>query len=78
MTFSLSLTGTIGDGESIMNQQTADAQRLLEQHQLHLGLYARVGKKLKLTPGYVSRVANGKRENPKIIAALVSELRKLQ
>jgi transcriptional regulator with XRE-family HTH domain len=61
-----------------MNPQTNSAQRLLEQHQLHLGLYARLGKRLKMTPSYISRVANGKRENPKIMAVLLAELRKLQ
>lgn len=61
-----------------MNEQSTDRQRLLEKHRLHLGLYVRLSKKLKVTPGYISRVANGKRENPKIMAALVRELRKLQ
>jgi hypothetical protein len=31
-----------------------------------------------MTPSYISRVANGKRENPKIMAVLLRELRKLQ
>lgn len=61
-----------------MGSQNSDGERLLELHQLHLGLYARVGKKLGVSPSYVSRVANGTRENPKIRAALLTELRKLQ
>ena len=52
--------------------------RLLQLHQLHLGLCARLGQKLKVSSGYVSRVANGKRDNPKIMAALLAALRKLQ
>jgi hypothetical protein len=38
-----------------------DDLRLLQLHRRHLGLYARVGKKLKVTPGYVSRIASGQR-----------------
>jgi hypothetical protein len=60
-----------------MNQQTSDAQRLLALHQRHLGLYARVGEKLKVSPGYISRVARGERQSKKVMAALISELRKL-
>ncbi len=52
--------------------------RLLHLHKLHLGLYVRVGRKLKVSPGYVSRVANGNRDSPKIMAALMTELCKLQ
>lgn len=61
-----------------MNEQAKDAQPLLEKHRLHLGLYVRLSKKLQVTPGYISHVASGKRNNPKIMAALVKELRKLQ
>ncbi len=61
-----------------MNDQNRDAKRLLEKHRLHLGLYARLSKKLQVTPSYISHVANGKRNNPKIMAALLAELRKLE
>jgi transcriptional regulator with XRE-family HTH domain len=54
------------------------AVNLLQLHQLHLGLYARVAEKLRVNPSYVSRVANGKRQNEEITAALLNELRKLK
>jgi hypothetical protein len=41
------------------------------------GLFARVAKKLKMDPSYVSRVANGKRHNERIIRAIDSEIRKM-
>jgi transcriptional regulator with XRE-family HTH domain len=38
------------------------------------GLYARVARKLKVSPSMVSRVANGLRSSPKIKKALLEEL----
>jgi transcriptional regulator with XRE-family HTH domain len=62
-----------------MNRHTrSNDERLLEVHQLHLGLYARVAKRLSVTPSYVSRVARGQRENDKVTAQLLDELRKLR
>lgn len=43
-----------------------------------LGLYARVAKKLSVSPSYVSRVAQGKRINERIKAQLFNELRKIR
>jgi hypothetical protein len=60
-----------------MNRVAITDDRLLELHQLHLGLYARLGRKLQVTPGYVSRVASGKRQSEKVKTALVKELRRL-
>jgi hypothetical protein len=38
------------------------------------GMYARVARKLNVSPSMVSRVANGLRSSPKIKAALLKEL----
>ena len=49
----------------------------LLNHTTHLllrGLYARVARKLKVDPSYVSRVARGERESAAVLAALDREL----
>jgi len=51
---------------------------LLKAHALHVGLYRRVAEKLGVDPSYVSRVATGKRDAPKILRAVVDELHKIQ
>lgn len=51
-------------------------ESLLELHRKHLGLYRKVADSLMIAPSYVSLVANGARENKRIMAALVMELRK--
>ena len=56
----------------------SDDRRLLQLHQRHLGLYARVAKKLRFTAGMVSRVATGQRTNHKIMMQLLQELRRLK
>jgi hypothetical protein len=59
---------------------TANGKRLgalLQWHQGHLGLYARVATKTGMTKGYVSLVASGLRRNEKIAAALARELEQL-
>lgn len=63
-----------------MNKEThrSNDERLLHVHQLHLGLYARVAKRLSVNPSYVCRVAQGKRTNERIKTQLVSELRKIK
>jgi transcriptional regulator with XRE-family HTH domain len=55
-----------------------DDERLLELHQKHRGLYERVAKALGISPGYVSLIASGKRQNEKVRAELIKELRKLK
>ena len=60
-----------------MKKQPMDGKRLLQLHHLHLGLYARVAKQLDLSPGYVSRAANGTRKNEKATETLLRELQKL-
>jgi hypothetical protein len=50
---------------------------LIKAHMLHLGVYARVAKKLHVDPSFVSRVAAGKRTSPTIQRALAEELRKI-
>lgn len=60
--------GTNGHGNG-------DAQ--LEWHKLHLGLYARVAKRLRVNPSYVSRVARGKRQSDDVKKALLHELERI-
>jgi hypothetical protein len=42
------------------------------------GLFARIAKKLRVDPSYVSRVANGQRHNENVILALELELAKTE
>jgi transcriptional regulator with XRE-family HTH domain len=49
----------------------------LRWHRLHLGLYARVAKRLHVNPSYVSRVARGKRQSEDVRKALLSELARI-
>jgi hypothetical protein len=49
---------------------------LLRTYLAQKGLFARVARKLKLHPSYVSRVARGKRRNKRVSSALNSELNK--
>jgi hypothetical protein len=42
-----------------------------------MGLYARVATKLRVSPAYVSLVADGHRQSDKIKAALSEELERL-
>jgi transcriptional regulator with XRE-family HTH domain len=51
---------------------------LLKVHRLHAGVYRRVAEKFGVDPSYVSRVATGKRNGPRIRRALLDELRKIQ
>lgn len=48
--------------------------QLIHLHKLHLGLYARVAKKAKTSPSYVSLIANGRRWNDRIAQHLITEL----
>lgn len=41
------------------------------------GLYGRVARKLRVDPSYVSRVARGERQSPKIDASLERELKRI-
>jgi hypothetical protein len=41
------------------------------------GLFARVAKRLKVDPSYVSRVANGERRSKRISRAIEAELHKM-
>lgn len=56
-------------------QVDGDAQ--LQWHRLHLGLYARVAKRLRVNPSYVSRVARGKRQSDDVKKALLQELARI-
>jgi len=49
---------------------------LLRVYLRQRGLFARVAKKLKLDPSYVSRVANGQRRSERISVAITAELDK--
>jgi hypothetical protein len=62
------------DSQSENEKRFAD---LLQWHQYHVGLYARVATKAGVTPAYVSLVARGFRRNEKITAALWQELERL-
>jgi hypothetical protein len=42
------------------------------------GLYARIARQLGLDPSYVSRVANGKRQNKTVSLAIEADLSKLR
>jgi transcriptional regulator with XRE-family HTH domain len=53
-------------------------EMLLKAHRRHLGLYRRLADKLGIDASYVSRVAAGKRSGPKILLAILDELRKIQ
>jgi transcriptional regulator with XRE-family HTH domain len=58
--------------------QQLDTKELLRRHQLHRGVYDRIARRLGVNPSYVSRVARGGRESPKILNALVEELRRIE
>jgi len=51
---------------------------LVRWHKRFAGIYARVAKKLALSPSYVNRVAQGERESPAVLRALEAELRRLE
>jgi transcriptional regulator with XRE-family HTH domain len=51
---------------------------LLKAHSLHAGIYCRLANQLGVDPSYVSRVATGRREGPKILRALLDELHQIQ
>jgi len=54
-----------------------DGDAQLKWHRLHLGLYARVAKRLNVNPSYVSRVARGKRRSDDVKRALLQELARI-
>jgi hypothetical protein len=58
--------------------QTKNDEALLKAHRLHAGVYRRVADKLGLDASYVSRVAIGRRDAPKIRCAVLDELRRIQ
>jgi transcriptional regulator with XRE-family HTH domain len=60
---------------STNGNNNGDAQ--LQWHRLHLGLYARIAKRLHLNPSYVSRVARGKRQSEDVKKALLQELARI-
>lgn len=47
---------------------------LLKAHRLHMGVYARVARKLGIDGSYVSRVANGERKSEEVMRAILAEL----
>jgi transcriptional regulator with XRE-family HTH domain len=48
-----------------MQSDTEHDEALLKAHSLHAGVFRRVADKLGVDPSYVSRVAAGKREEPR-------------
>jgi hypothetical protein len=60
----------------VKHSELNDVQRTLVAISMLQGPFARVGKKVGVVhPSYVSRVANGKRESPEVVAAIRVELR---
>jgi len=62
------------------NGEVFDRERceeLLKWHRKHLGLYARVATKHRVTAGYVSLIASGRRRSESIEATLLKELEKI-
>jgi transcriptional regulator with XRE-family HTH domain len=51
---------------------------LIGWHRMFAGVYARVAKKMALSPSFVSRVARGERESPDVLRALEEELSRLE
>jgi hypothetical protein len=50
---------------------------LLRAYVRQRGLFARVAKRLRLDPSYVSRVANGERHSKRISLAIEAELNRM-
>lgn len=61
-----------------VNGNGVKTQALLRWHKLHIGVYARVAKRLSVDSSYVSRVANGKRQSGTIEHALLNEISSIQ
>ena len=57
---------------------TAREKALIRRHHLHLGLYERIARRLRIDRSYVSRVATGQRDNQEILAALIKELKRIE
>jgi hypothetical protein len=57
-----------------MNRTT----KLLNAYEMQRGLFARVAKKLKFDPSYVSRVAHGERHSKRISVAIREELDRMR
>jgi hypothetical protein len=50
--------------------------RLLRAYMAQRGLFARVARRLRLDPSYVSRVASGQRQSKRVSLAIEAELNK--
>ena len=61
-----------------LNGNGVKTHALLRWHKLHIGVYARVAKRLSVDSSYVSRVANGKRQSGAIQHALLNEITSIQ
>jgi hypothetical protein len=44
----------------------------------HVGLFSRVAEKVGITPSHVLRVAKGERQSKRVVAAVVSEVRRIE
>lgn len=69
------MSGTYLNADSGLD---ATAKALLLKHNMHLGVYARVARKLRIDASYVSRVARGERQSNKIMRAVLLELFKIE
>jgi hypothetical protein len=61
----------------IADLNTKDA-RLTKIYWLHRGVTARVARWNGVDPSYVTRIIAGQRNNPKILTAVLIELRRIQ
>jgi transcriptional regulator with XRE-family HTH domain len=58
--------------------KSARNEILLENHQLHLGLFKRISQRLGVHPSYVSKVASGSRTSESVMRILMRELNALR
>lgn len=58
--------------------KSARNEILLENHQLHLGLFRRISQRLGIDPSYVSKVAGGSRKSESVMRILMGELNALR
>lgn len=60
------------------NVPNTHIRALVHWHRMSVGVYARVAKKMAVSPSYVSRVARGERDSPEVLRALEAEFRRLK
>lgn len=58
--------------------KAAQGATALVKHVHYRGIYSRVARQLGIDRSYVSRVASGERRSPKVEAALLKEIRRIE